>query len=137
MAIVPVAIKVCARPAQEFAYLPLFRIFGKLIGELLEACALPLVRNSESRPSPATLGVLGYLYVRTCSLWSEWAARTLTNSALNFVHVRSTQGLSQCVVLRMTVFVVVVLAGMIAINELGERFRLPRLQLWGSLLMDS
>lgn len=31
MAIVAVAIKGCARPAQEFAYLPLPQIFGKLI----------------------------------------------------------------------------------------------------------
>ncbi len=77
----------------------------------------------------AALGVVwGYLYLRTGNLWGAWAAHTLTNSALNFVHIRSSEGLNTGMTLGTTIFTTLMLAGMAVIYGASERYRLPHVQ---------
>lgn len=80
----------------------------------------------------ALLGVVwGYLYLRTGNLWGSWAAHTLTNSAVNFVHVRSSEGVNTGMPVRMTVFAIIMLLGMAVIWHVSKRYQLPEVQPWG------
>jgi membrane protease YdiL (CAAX protease family) len=91
---------------------------------------MPLVANFLPQ---ALLGVVwGYLYLHTGNLWGCVAAHTLTNSAVNFLHVRSSEGIDTAMPLRMTIFTITMLLGMVAIWYLAKRLQLPTVQPWGS-----
>lgn len=79
----------------------------------------------------ALLGLVwAYLYLHTGNLWGSFAAHTLTNSAVNFVHIRSSEGLDTGIPLRMTIYTIVMLLGMAVIWYVSKRYKLPELQPW-------
>lgn len=75
--------------------------------------------------------VWGYLFVRTDNLWGPWLAHTLTNSAVNFVHVRGAAGIDAGLPARMAVFAVVMLISLIVIQKISEFYALPAVGPWG------
>lgn len=80
----------------------------------------------------ALLGVVwGYLYLRTGNLWGCWAAHTLTNSAVNFIHVRSSEGIDAQLSIRMTVFTMLMLLGLVVVRRVGDVFQLREVRPWG------
>jgi membrane protease YdiL (CAAX protease family) len=81
----------------------------------------------------ALVGVVwGYLYLRTGNLWGSFVSHTLTNSAVNFVHIRSLEGVDAGIAIRMTIFTLVMLLGMILIWQVSARCQLPEVQPWGT-----
>lgn len=81
----------------------------------------------------ALLGIVwGYRYLRTGNLWGCWAAHTLTNSAVNFLHIRSVDGVHAGLSIRMTVFAVVMLCGLVVIRRVSHLFQLPQVSPWGA-----
>ena len=80
--------------------------------------------------------VWGYLYLRTGNLWGSWAAHTLTNSALNFIHVRTAEAVDAGLSVRMGVFTVLMLLGMFVIWSVSKQLHLPQAQPWGLQLWD-
>lgn len=81
----------------------------------------------------ALLGLVwAYLYLRTGNLWGSFAAHTLTNSAVNFVHIRSSEGVDTGIALRMTIFTIVMLLCMAVIWYVSKRYELPEVQPWGT-----
>jgi hypothetical protein len=60
------------------------------------------------------------------------AAHTLTNSAVNFVPVRSAEGLDPGLSIRMTVFTVLMLAGLVVIRRVSNACHLPQVSPWGA-----
>lgn len=79
----------------------------------------------------ALLGVVwGYLYLRTGNLWGCFASHTLTNSAVNFVHIRSPEGVDTGLPVRMTIFTIVMLLGMVVVWYVSKRYQLPEVQPW-------
>lgn len=75
--------------------------------------------------------VWGYLFVRTGNLWGPWLAHTLTNSAVNFVHVRGAAGIDAGLPARIAVFAVVMLISLIVIQKISEFYALPAVGPWG------
>jgi len=81
----------------------------------------------------ALLGIVwGYLYMRTGNLWGPWAAHTLTNSAINFVHVESRAGLGTGLLIRMSIFTAAALLGLIVIQKVSQAYSLPVIAPWGA-----
>ncbi|HEY9594741.1 MAG TPA: CPBP family intramembrane glutamic endopeptidase, partial [Spirochaetia bacterium] len=74
--------------------------------------------------------VWGYLYLRTGNLWGSWTSHTLTNSALNFIHVRTAASLDAGLSLRMSIFTVLMLLGMLVIWRVSRWRDLPQVQPW-------
>ena len=42
---------------------------------------------------------MGYLYLKTDSLWAPWLMHTIKNTVLSMVHIRTTEGLDSDMVL--------------------------------------
>jgi membrane protease YdiL (CAAX protease family) len=81
----------------------------------------------------ALLGVVwGYLYIRTGNIWGAWLSHTLTNSAVNFVHVRSAAGIDTGLSVRMATFTLAMLLGLVLIKRLSDAYGLPSVAPWGS-----
>lgn len=81
----------------------------------------------------ALLGIVwGYLYMRTGNLWGPWAAHTLTNSAVNFLHVRSAAALDAALSMRMAIYTAAMLLGLLVIQRVSQAYSLPMLEPWGS-----
>jgi membrane protease YdiL (CAAX protease family) len=81
----------------------------------------------------ALLGLVwAYLYLRTGNLWGSFAAHTLTNSAVNFVHIRSSEGMDTGIPLRMATFTIVMILGMAVIWYVSKRYELSEVQPWGT-----
>jgi membrane protease YdiL (CAAX protease family) len=74
--------------------------------------------------------VWGYMLLRTGNLWSCWTAHTLTNSALNLVHVTSAGALDTGLPLRMAAYTIASLFAMSLIDRLARRFELSEMQPW-------
>jgi membrane protease YdiL (CAAX protease family) len=98
------------------------------------ASAAPIAWHLLSNFLPQTLlGVAwGYLYMRTGNLWGPWAAHTLTNSAVNFLHVQSSAGMDTGLSIRMIVFTVVMLLGLVVIQRVSQALNLPMIAPWGA-----
>lgn len=74
--------------------------------------------------------VWGYLYLKTGNLWSAWMAHTLVNSTLNLVHIATTEGLDSGMTVRMGVYVIASLLGMVIVKYLAGKFRMPEVNPW-------
>jgi len=74
--------------------------------------------------------VWGHPYLRTGNLWGPLAAHTLTNSAINFIHIRGAAGMDSGLSIRMTIFTIVMLLGLAVIQAVSRTYRLPQLAPW-------
>lgn len=130
----------CARTLEHPALLASALLFGVwhlpwalksfLDEENAEPIASLLIANFLPQ---ALLGIVwGYLYLRTGNLWGSWAAHTLTNSALNFLHVQSAEGTDAALPTRMITFTLVMLLGLLAIWWLSRTWNLPSVAPWGT-----
>ena len=97
-----------------------------------DATAPSIVWHSLANFLPQTLmGIVwGYLYLRTGNLWGPWAAHTLTNSTVNFIHIRSSAGMDARLSIRMIIFTVIMLLGLVAIQRAGHAYNWPMLAPW-------
>ncbi len=78
------------------------------------------------------LGIVwGYLYLKTNNLWACWISHTLTNSALNFLHLKTAEGLDNSITIRMVTYVVVMAVGMLLVRYLTNVFQMPEVKPWG------
>lgn len=78
------------------------------------------------------LGIVwGYLYLKTNNLWACWIGHTLTNSAMNFLHIKTVQGLDRGLSVRMVTYVVMMAIGMLLIQHLTSVFQMPEVKPWG------
>lgn len=74
--------------------------------------------------------VWGFLYIKANSLWVPWISHTITNSALNFLHIKTDHGVDEAIAVRMVIFVVVMLMGMLLMNKLSNWMNMNELKLW-------
>ena len=97
------------------------------------ASAAPITSQMLANFVPqALLGIVwSYLYIRTGNLWGPWAAHTLTNSAVNFVHVRSLAGIDTGLSIRMIIFTIMMLLGLIVMHRASHAYDLPTVAPWG------
>jgi membrane protease YdiL (CAAX protease family) len=78
------------------------------------------------------LGVVwGYLYLKTNNLWACWIAHTLTNSAVNFLHVKTTDGLDKGLSIRMITFTIVMALSTLLIKQWASWLQIPQVRPWG------
>jgi membrane protease YdiL (CAAX protease family) len=75
--------------------------------------------------------VWGYLYLKTNNLWACWIAHTLTNSAVNFIHVKTADGLDRGLAVRMATFAVVMVLGTLLIKQWANWLQMPTARPWG------
>ncbi len=75
--------------------------------------------------------VWGYMFLKTGNLWAPWIAHTLTNTTLNLLHTVSiTEGMDSGIALRMVVYTVTALLGMLLVKYFAKRFSLQEIQPW-------
>lgn len=74
--------------------------------------------------------VWGYAYLKTDNLWTVWLAHTLTNTALNLLHVATLDAMDPGMSIRMTTFSIVSLLTMFLIRYLGQRRKMPEMRGW-------
>ncbi|MEW6030030.1 MAG: CPBP family intramembrane glutamic endopeptidase [Chloroflexota bacterium] len=78
------------------------------------------------------LGVVwGYLYLKTNNLWACWIAHTLTNSAVNFLHVKTIDGLDKGLSVRMVTFTIVMALSTLLIKQWASWLQIPQVRPWG------
>jgi membrane protease YdiL (CAAX protease family) len=75
--------------------------------------------------------VWGIFYLKTNNLWACWIAHTLTNSAVNYLHIRTADGLDGGLAVRMATFTIVMLLGTLLIKQNVSWFQMTRVQSWG------
>ena len=75
---------------------------------------------------------MGYLYLKTDSLWAPWLAHTINNSVQNLVHIQTIDGLDS----DMMVFQIALTLGLVAVLPLyrafARRYRMPEVRPWGN-----
>jgi membrane protease YdiL (CAAX protease family) len=70
--------------------------------------------------------VWGFMYVRTGSLWAPWISHTLTNSALNILHIKTDEGMDSGIAVRMTAFVIIMLFGLLFVDHAATKLGFPK-----------
>jgi membrane protease YdiL (CAAX protease family) len=75
--------------------------------------------------------VYGYMYLKTNSLWAPWLAHTISNSASNFVHVTTTEGVDPGLPVRMSVYLVVMGLSLFWVRYLTKKHQMPEIKPWG------
>jgi membrane protease YdiL (CAAX protease family) len=75
--------------------------------------------------------VFGYLFYKTGSLWAPRLAHTIHNSALNFVHIRTVDGLDADLSVLIPIMIVGYVLLAIWTKLLAQQFDLPSLIPWG------
>ncbi len=74
---------------------------------------------------------MGYLYLKTGSLWGPWIMHTINNSVQNMVHIQTIDGLDS----DMMVFQIALTFSLVAIilffRALTKRFQTPEVKPWG------
>jgi membrane protease YdiL (CAAX protease family) len=103
---------------------------GFQTGELKTAGAVAFSAMSNFAPQLALGFVWGYLYLKTNNLWACWVAHMLTNSAVNFVHVKTADGLDSGLAVRMVSFVIVMVLGALLIRQSANWLQMPQVQPW-------
>lgn len=74
--------------------------------------------------------VYGYLYLKTGSLWTPWIAHTLSNSASNFLHVITTEGIDPGLPIRYMVYLVIMFVSLIWVKNTAEKQQMPEIKPW-------
>lgn len=74
--------------------------------------------------------VWGYLFLKTGNLWAAWTAHTLTNTALNFLHIATAEGLDSGISIRMAVYCAIAMLGMFLVKLLAEQWQMPVVAPW-------
>lgn len=103
---------------------------GYQMGELKTASELSFGVISNFVPQLVLGLVWGYLYLKTDNLWACWVAHTLTNSALNFLHIRSVSGMDKGLSVRMITFMVIMVLSTLLIRQLTSWLQMPQVQPW-------
>jgi membrane protease YdiL (CAAX protease family) len=103
---------------------------GYQMGEFKTAGEVSFGVISNFIPQLALGFVWGYLYLKTNNLWACWNAHTLTNSALNFLHVKTAEGLDSGLPVRMAAFVVVMVLGTLLIKQWTNWLQMSQVQPW-------
>lgn len=75
--------------------------------------------------------VWGYMFLKTGNLWAPWAAHVVTNSMSNLLHIASLNGLDSGFFIRMSVYTVAMLLGMLLLRSLAENAGLREVKAWG------
>ncbi|MBE3561710.1 MAG: CPBP family intramembrane metalloprotease [Ktedonobacteraceae bacterium] len=101
------------------------------MGELSTASEVAFGVVSNFVPQLVLGIVWGYLYLKTNNLWACWIAHTLTNSAVNFLHVRTAEGLDKGLSIRMITFVVVMVLSILVIKQWTGWLHMPGVRPWG------
>jgi membrane protease YdiL (CAAX protease family) len=91
------------------------------LGKLKSIGDLAFSAVSNCVPQALTGFVWGYMYIKTNSLWAPWISHTLTNSALNLLHVKTDEGMDSGIAVRMIAYVLVMLAGVWCIKQYAHR----------------
>jgi membrane protease YdiL (CAAX protease family) len=76
--------------------------------------------------------VWGYMYLKTGSLWPSWIGHLLTNTVANSVHITTVDGMDTGFGVRMLLYTITALLGMLLVKHLAERFRMPEVKPWGA-----
>jgi len=103
---------------------------GYQMGELKTASEIAFGRVSNFVPQLVLGLVWGCLYLKTNNLWACWIAHTLTNSAVNFLHVKSADGLDKGLSVRMITFMVVMALSVILIKQWTGWLQIPQVRPW-------
>jgi membrane protease YdiL (CAAX protease family) len=74
--------------------------------------------------------VYGYMYLKTNSLWAPWIAHTISNSASNFLHVTTTEGVDLGLPVRMGVCLVVMWLALFWIRHITKKHQIPEVKPW-------
>jgi membrane protease YdiL (CAAX protease family) len=74
----------------------------------------------------------GYLFLKTDSLWAPWIAHTISNTALNLLHVRTAAGLDADTGVLGPVLTVGYLALLLWTRVWAKYLRMPELKPWGA-----
>lgn len=74
--------------------------------------------------------VYGYLYLKTGSLWTPWIAHTLSNSASNFLHVTTADGIDTGLPVRYMVYLVVMFVSLFWVKRVAEKRQMPEVKPW-------
>jgi membrane protease YdiL (CAAX protease family) len=74
----------------------------------------------------------GYLFLKTDSLWAPWIAHTISNTALNLLHIRTGAGLDVDAGLLGPVLTVGYLALLLWTKVWAKWLRMPELKPWGA-----
>jgi membrane protease YdiL (CAAX protease family) len=74
--------------------------------------------------------VYGYLYLKTGSLWTPWIAHTLSNSASNFLHVTTTDGIDTGLPIRYVVYLVVMFVSLFWVKRVAQKQQMPEVKAW-------
>ncbi|MBN2187256.1 MAG: CPBP family intramembrane metalloprotease [Dehalococcoidia bacterium] len=79
---------------------------------------------------------MGYLYLKTGSLWGPWIMHTINNTVQNMVHIQTIDGLDS----DMMVFQITLTLSLIAIilffRALTKRFQMSEVKPWGQYAAD-
>ena len=74
----------------------------------------------------------GYLFLKTDSLWAPWIAHTISNTALNLLHIRTAAGLDVDAGVLGPVLTVGYLALLLWTKVWAKWLRMPELKPWGA-----
>ena len=74
--------------------------------------------------------VYGYMYLKTNSLWAPWIAHTISNSASNFIHVNTLQGMDIGLPIRMTVSLVFMFLALFWVRNMARKYQMTESKPW-------
>lgn len=101
-----------------------------LIGDIQTPGEIGMSILSHSLPMLLIGLFYGYLYLKTNSLWAPWAAHTLSNTVLNFLHVTTSQGMDTMIPLRMCTCLVVLFLSLIWVRKFSQRSGMEAVEPW-------
>ena len=102
-----------------------------LVGEIETGGELSMLIFYNSIPQLLIGIVYGYMYLKTNSLWAPWIAHTISNSASNFVHITTTEGIDTGLPIRMSVYTIVMFFGLFWVKQLANKHQMPEVKPWG------
>jgi membrane protease YdiL (CAAX protease family) len=74
---------------------------------------------------------MGYLYLKTDSLWAPWLAHTINNSVQNLVHIQTIDGLDSDMMVFQVALTLCLVAVLPLYRAFARRYRMPEVKPWG------
>ena len=107
-----------------------------LVGEVRTGGEIFMAILYNSLPQLMIGIVYGYLYLKSNNLWAPWIAHTLSNSASNFLHVNTAEGLDIGLPMRMTVYLIVMLFSLFWVRQMAKKHQMQEIKPWDGVDLD-
>ena len=73
---------------------------------------------------------MGYLYLKTDSLWAPWIMHTINNTVQNMTHIRTIDGLDSDMMVFQVTLTLLLIAVIPVFKILAKRFQMSEVKSW-------